>query len=323
MQSQVALLYPQRHCSDGKCLASLPSIIATTWTTSSRIWLPDRAALRDVTLALCRNPITRGRKMPSRSTIPTRSSMLLRINAWLRRRVNSLRFGVHFGRSREAKLPPSLRLSNGHTVVLRRPPEAGVDSDFATIFLDDCYGLLNLALPAQPRILDVGGNIGLFAIASRTRYPRAIIHVYEPNPRLADYVRYHAAQANFEFFPEAIGVERGFVRLLDTADSNLAVSVISQQPDISMTSFSEAIARIGGRVDLLKLDCEGAEWPLLRNSDSWPLVNNVTIEYHLWAASDMSHEKIRTRIQELGFNIRSQIREATTGMIMAGRPVRR
>src|SRR5262249_32355843 len=100
--------------------------------------------------------------------------MLRRVRTWLRRRINSLRFGVPFQRSRDAKLPPQLRL-NGTLIQVRRPPEAGVNADFVTIFLDDCYGLLDLTLPKQAKIMDVGANIGLFSLAARLRFPDAII----------------------------------------------------------------------------------------------------------------------------------------------------
>src|SRR5213595_2159342 len=101
--------------------------------------------------------------------------MMRRERTWLRRRMNSLRFGVPFQRSRDARLPASIRLK-GRNIQVHAPREAGVDADFVTIFLDDCYGLLDLALPERANIVDVGANIGLFSIAARLRFPDAVIH---------------------------------------------------------------------------------------------------------------------------------------------------
>jgi hypothetical protein len=38
--------------------------------------------------------------------------------------------------------------------------------------------------------------------------------------------------------------------------------------------------RIGGNVDLLKLDCEGAEWQILQDVDTMRHVRSVRMEYH-------------------------------------------
>jgi hypothetical protein len=43
-----------------------------------------------------------------------------------------------------------------------------------------------------------------------------------------------------------------------------------------------AAADGGGRVRLIKLDCEGSEWPLLEGCREWGLVDEVVGEYHLY-----------------------------------------
>ena len=244
--------------------------------------------------------------------------MFNRVRNWLRRRRNSLRFGLPFRRSRDARLPSHLRLSET-TVELRAPTEAGVNADFVTVFLDNCYGLLDLTLPANARVIDVGANIGLFSLATRLRFPDAIIHAYEPNPRLSTFIQHHADAAKFTYFAEAITVHDGFVSLVDRADSNLVTAVASGSSGIPSTSFARAVDRIGGSVDLLKLDCEGGEWPLLADHEVWASVKNVTFEYHLWATTDVTHEDVVRRLRQLGFSIASHVREHTTGTIRARR----
>ena len=232
--------------------------------------------------------------------------------------MNSLRFGVPFQRSRTAKLPPRLRL-NGTDVEIRAPEEAGVNADFTTIFLDDCYGLLDLALPGKARVIDVGANIGLFSMAARHRFPDATIHAYEPNPKLMGFIRNHATQAKFEVFGEAIALREGHVALVDQVNSNLVTTVPSDSSTIPCIPFLRALERIGGRADLIKLDCEGAEWPLLFDEAVWPSVDNVTFEYHLWAAPNLTHDDVIGRLRQLGFSIASHVREKTTGTIRGHR----
>ena len=223
-----------------------------------------------------------------------------------------------FRRSREARLPTHLRL-NGTVIELRGPAEGGVNADFVTIFLDNCYGLLDVHLPPKARVIDVGANIGLFSLAARLRFSDAIIHAYEPNPRLSGFIQAHADQAKFLCFHEAIALRDGHVELVDRSDSNLTTTVASDGSTIPSTSFARAVDRIGGHVELLKLDCEGAEWPLLFDDAVWPSVDNVTLEYHLWATAGVSHDDVAKRLRQLGFSIASHVREETTGTLRARR----
>jgi FkbM family methyltransferase len=244
--------------------------------------------------------------------------MMRRVRTWLRRRINSIRFGVPFQRSRNAKLPAHLRL-HGTDIKIHAPNEAGVNADFVTIFLDDCYGLLDVALPQKARVIDIGANIGLFSMAARFRFPDATIHAYEPNPRLSAFIRSHASQAKFHFFSEAVALRDGHVALVDRADSNLATTVDSDSSTIPSVAFPRALERIGGHADLVKIDCEGAEWPLLFDSAVWPSIDNVTLEYHLWAATGLTHDDVVRRLEQLGFTITSHVPEETTGTIRAHR----
>ncbi|MGB8687305.1 MAG: FkbM family methyltransferase [Microcoleus sp.] len=125
------------------------------------------------------------------------------------------------------------------------------------------------------KIIDVGANVGLFSIAARNRFTQAIIHAYEPNPNLESYLKHQSEIANFEYFMEAVGVQDGKVTLDIREVSGKTRSTVSESGDIPMVSLKRAIERIGGRVDLAKVDCEGAEWLLFEDTDTWQLVQNL------------------------------------------------
>jgi len=63
------------------------------------------------------------------------------------------------------------------------------------------------------------------------------------------------------------------------------------------------IERLGGKIDILKIDCEGAEWELFEDAASWQKVNSVTMEYHLWARPGSSVEDVKEKFNELGFRV--------------------
>jgi Methyltransferase FkbM domain len=73
--------------------------------------------------------------------------------------------------------------------------------------------------------------------------------------------------------------------------------------DTRVVSLADAIARIGGPVDFIKLDCEGAEWQLFDDHVSWSRIGAVGMEYHLWAKAGSTVDDLRANFARLGFDI--------------------
>lgn len=61
------------------------------------------------------------------------------------------------------------------------------------------------------------------------------------------------------------------------------------------------IDRIGGRIDLLKIDCEGAEWDIFEQHDAFRNVHQIRMEYHLLEGRDLA--RFEDTVGELGFRI--------------------
>jgi hypothetical protein len=89
---------------------------------------------------------------------------------------------------------------------------------------------------------------------------------------------------------------------------------------IRQTAFREVLGRIGGRAALVKMDCEGAEWEILADHESWQRVDFLTAEYHLGAKQ--GHEAILSAIREIGFVVRSHMPSTTFGLVFAERSAR-
>ena len=174
----------------------------------------------------------------------------------LQRKTRAKKFGVKFPRVANFNLPDSL-IIQGKRQPVKLPSEKGMDGEFIEVLLDDCYGLEQLP-QSLLKIIDVGANVGLFSIAARNRFPQAVIHAYEANPNLEKYLKNQSQIANVEYFMEAIGAEDGKVVLDIREVSGKTRSTVSANGDIPMISFKSAIDRIGGKVDLAKIDCEGA-----------------------------------------------------------------
>jgi len=192
-----------------------------------------------------------------------------------------IRFRVFFILPRWFRIPTKVYVAR-RTVKLRFTNEEGVDTDFITCFLQNDYGL-GRKLREVRTILDIGANIGFFSLAARGHYPSAVIHAYEPNPRIQANLCANTLGLDIKVFPEAVGNKDCFVTMTDSGPSNQARAQIIDDPahGIPQINFRTAIERIGGSVDLLKLDCEGAEWEILALEDCWKAVRNIRMEYHL------------------------------------------
>ena len=151
-------------------------------------------------------------------------------------------------------------------------------------------------------ILDIGANIGFFSLAARAHYPRAVIHAYEPNPRVLPLLSANATGLRVQIFPEALGAAIGTVTMDDTAESNAARTRSSpSETGIPQVTLETAIERIGGSVDLLKLDCEGAEWEILAKAKNLDAVKNIRMEYHLF--DGQSRAQILSLLTSTGFRV--------------------
>lgn len=184
------------------------------------------------------------------------------------------------------------------------PPEEGARNDFIAIFVEDCYRLL--ALESSPgKILDIGANLGFFSIAARVAFPQAIIHAYEPVESLSQFLRPNSEEFGFEVFYEAVGGHAGYVDLDLRGDTNQTRVLESGSASIPKISIDAAIERLGGAVDLLKIDCEGSEWEMFKEGRLWNQVGRMAMEYHNF--DGQPHSQIVRELERIGFEIEAQV----------------
>ena len=119
------------------------------------------------------------------------------------------------------------------------------------------------------RVLDIGANQGLFALAARRQFPSAEIVCYEPNEQLATVLDHNSDQLNAKVWYEAVTREDCKVEL-EIGETDLQnTTKVSSNGEINGVAFKKAIERAGGTIDLLKLHCEGGEWELFEDEKSW------------------------------------------------------
>ena len=200
------------------------------------------------------------------------------------------------------------------------PDDVGTQLVFLEVLIGDCYRLGSVSEPVRT-VMDIGANVGLFCLAARNAFPDATIHAYEPNRDLEQYLRVQASAAGCHYFMEAVALEDGRATLELGDLPGLTKTRAAQAGPVPSVGFRKAIERLGGYVDLVKVDCEGAEWEFLADREAWDRVRNVTMEYHLLNEPHaQSHDDICRALAELGFTVENQNpADDSTGLIFASR----
>jgi FkbM family methyltransferase len=183
-----------------------------------------------------------------------------------------------------------------------------VDAQFIydEIFKEGCYDAI--ALPSAPFVVDVGAHIGVFALFMTGRAPGAEIVAFEPSPETADLLRrnielhglagvavhqialgaiaeravtfthYAMAPGNSTRYPQDKELQKTV--MARTISPRVVERVhLARELTVDVERLASYLPA-GRRVDLLKIDVEGAELDVLRGIDppQWPLIQQVLVE---------------------------------------------
>ncbi len=165
-----------------------------------------------------------------------------------------------------------------------------------------------------PFIIDCGANIGMATLGFKERYPRSTILAFEPSKKtfelLERNVRDNKLQ-NVHIRNVALGEREGKITLFSekTKRGSLVASVIRERiqndvekEEVNVVTLSSFIKK---KVDLLKIDVEGAETAVLEELDKagkLRFVRRMIIEYHHNIGRDKrALGKFLTLIEKNGF----------------------
>jgi FkbM family methyltransferase len=187
---------------------------------------------------------------------------------------------------------------------------------------DDPYQLRQMQ-PDLHHIVDVGGNIGFFSILARIRFPGALIHCYEPNPDLQELLQKNTAELGITIHAAGVG-SRSMTGRMDCGGATIEGALQPLEDGtgtIRIVSIREAINATGGHVDLLKMDCEGAEWDILQDVSALQDVDKITMEYHLDGGTERTLPNLIVHLKHAGFRIESmsEAENSRVGQLLATR----
>lgn len=162
-------------------------------------------------------------------------------------------------------------------------------------------------------IIDVGANIGISTVQLAHRYPDAFIWAIEPSLdaiyRLKININLNRLSDRVEIVQAAVGGKDGTgILMLGSTSAINSVSLNdheenSNSEEIKILSLASVIDLTNSNcIDIMKLDCEGAEYPFFQQSDVQDLkkINYIIGEVH--KIGSKTHNEMVTKFKEADYN---------------------
>ena len=199
---------------------------------------------------------------------------------------------------------------------------------FREIFAEDFYEIAKVLklVSEKPVILDIGANVGFFCVMILSKRPNARIYAYEPFEnnclKLNKTIENNHLQNNIFLFKEAVTKNHGDTIQLfyKTSKEESSIASIYQKFDpqneeiveVKTTNMENIFSSNKiDELDILKMDCEGAEFEILYNTpDSiYKKIKLILLEVHNMDDETMNHKALRPFIENKGFTITEKLFE--------------
>lgn len=189
-------------------------------------------------------------------------------------------------------------------------------------FLDRFYERYGVRVGEGWVVIDIGGGIGDFTTFAGRAHPSNRVFAFEPTPDSFNLLERNLAQnqvTNARAFPQAIWSEAGSLWMDTTAgEPGQYISHAENDPtrkdtqpagvNVPCIPLSQAFDELAiDQCDLLKMDCEGAEYAILFKTPGNLLkrIRRIVMEYHD-NVTEFSHEDLAKFLQAHGFAVRTE-----------------
>jgi FkbM family methyltransferase len=172
-------------------------------------------------------------------------------------------------------------------------------STIAVVWIKENYG----KMPTNATIVDIGANIGAFSIYAACSGDNNTVYAYEPMPENYELLVRNIKINNMEQRIRAfnLGISSQKERRMLYLNDSLSHSVCCQKEgnpsiEISCISLEDIFTSNSLKsIDLLKIDCEGAEYAILFNASSacFEKIKEIRMEYHNIDGRNKAGELIR------------------------------
>ncbi len=208
------------------------------------------------------------------------------------------------------------KLKNGQTVLTPRR----ILPEFKESFFEEVY-FKNLPSKLKetysPSVLDIGANVGYFSLCAILKLEKPDIYAYEPIKG-----NYHLLQQNIDRAPYdglrlynmAVSNKPGDITLRYSEDdittsASLLSNATGTHEEVVKCTTLEDIMRDNKlrRIDLLKMDCEGAEYNILYNTtpQQFAKINCIAMETHAGSGEKENHDALLAFLKSAGYQTKT------------------
>lgn len=202
---------------------------------------------------------------------------------------------------------------------------------FKEIFVTDFYDIDQVvaSLPANPTVIDIGANAGYFDIALFSKINDATVYAYEPIASNYELFRKNIAlnpglDKNIHLYNKAVtGTPQENIELYMEAasDNSVIASVytdfdaqnkhIIRVPAISLAQVFEQNQI--EKVDLLKMDCEGSEYPIIYETPAavWTKIQQLNVEVHNLDNDKRNVNALQQFLEQQNFSVQTAFAHAS------------
>lgn len=190
---------------------------------------------------------------------------------------------------------------------------------FKEIFFEECYTkcLPKDRLKNDMTVIDVGANAGYFSLYMLSQYPGSQVIAFEPIPKNFELLmqnRRRNSMRNLTAVNKAVysTIQKITLRY-DARDSFTTTGSIfgrelgEDEIEVYTTTLPEIFETYAlERVDLLKLDCEGAEYHILYNcpENCFKSITCIAMECHTGKNEDESRPAVCNFLRSLAYRTR-------------------
>jgi FkbM family methyltransferase len=182
------------------------------------------------------------------------------------------------------------------------------------IFLNEDYGII----PDDSIVLDLGAHIGVFTIYATTTARNVVVYAYEPHPEfcsvLKENIRLNRRKnETVHCFNAAVASETGTRELYLGGGQFFFPTLVGapngdslEHTEVPCTTLMEIMeSNHLEHVDLLKMDCEGAEYEILYSTPPSHLkrIAEIRMEYHNLDSPERHLEGLKRFFTRSGFTV--------------------
>jgi len=179
------------------------------------------------------------------------------------------------------------------------------------VWLHKSYTPKGFEINPQDIVVDVGAHIGIFTVLAAKKAHKGKVFCFEPIKENAKFLIKNIKLNNISnviLENKAVSDKKGQLKIYVSKSKNKGQNSIhklakTQEPEqVEKISFKDFLKKTD-RIDFLKMDCEGSEYPIFYslNKNELSKIKKISLEYHNYGSGN--GEDLGRFLEKNGFKV--------------------